>query len=259
MIEAIILGIIEGITEFLPVSSTAHLILASYLLKIEQTNFHKFFEVFIQSGAICAVIFNYFYLLKQNKDLIKKIIVSFMPTAFFGFFLYKIIKNVFFENYILIALSFIILGIIFIIIEKLINNKKIELELNLNNLNYKKAFLIGIFQSLAVIPGVSRAGAVILGMLILKFKREESVLYSFFIAVPTIISAGLYDLYKTGFNELILSQQNIIYLIIGFITSFIFALITIKWFIKYLQKNNLKPFGWYRIILGIIFLLIFNF
>lgn len=254
MIEIIILGIIEGITEFLPVSSTAHLILVSYLLKIEQTNFHKFFEVFIQSGAICAVIFNYFYLLKQNKELIKKIIISFIPTAFFGFLLYKVIKDTFFENYILISLSFITLGLIFIIIEKLINNKKIKLELNLNHLDYKKAFLVGIFQSLAIIPGISRAGAVILGMLLLKFKREESVLYSFFVAVPTIISAGLYDLYKTGMGELYLSGQNIIYLTIGFISSFISAYLTIRWFIKYLQKNNLIPFGWYRIILGIIFL-----
>lgn len=247
-------GVIEGITEFLPISSTAHLILASYILKITPNDFHKFFEVFIQSGAICAVIFNYFYFLKQKPELIKKIITSFIPTAIFGFFLYKIIKNVFFENYILISLSFIILGIIFILIEKLIINGKIKLELDLNQLNYKKAFLIGIFQGFAVIPGVSRAGAVILGMFLLKFKREESVLYSFFIAVPTIISAGLYDLYKTGINELVLSSQNIIHLIIGFITSFIFALLTIRWFIKYLQKNNLVPFGFYRIIIGLIFL-----
>lgn len=252
MIQSFILGIIEGITEFLPISSTAHLILTSYLLKINQNNFHKFFEVFIQTGAICAILFNYFYFLKQKKELVKKITISFIPTAIIGFLLYKMIKNFFFENYILIASSFIFLGLAFIILEKLIQKNKIKLELALNQLNYKQAFLIGVFQGLAVIPGVSRAGAVILGMLILKFKREESVLYSFFLAVPTIISAGLYDFYKTGFNQI--PNQDWLNLIIGFITSFIFALITIRWFIQYLQKNNLIPFGIYRIIIGLIFL-----
>ncbi len=253
--QAFILGIIEGITEFLPISSTAHLILISKLLKIEPTNFHKLFEVFIQTGAILAVILNYFNLLKNNLSLIKKIIISFIPTAFIGFLFYKIIKNVFFENYLIISFSFIFLGLIFILIEKLILKNKINLKLDLNNLDYKKAFLIGLFQALAILPGISRSGIIIAIMLLLKFKREEAVLYSFFLAVPTIFSAGIYDLYKTGLNNLFL-LNNFIYITIGFLTSFIFALITIRWFIKYLQKNNLIPFGIYRIIIGILFFIL---
>ncbi|GIW65528.1 MAG: undecaprenyl-diphosphatase [Candidatus Parcubacteria bacterium] len=250
-----ILGIVEGITEFLPISSTAHLILVSNLLKIQQTDFHKLFEVFIQSGAILAVIFNYFNLLKNNLNLIKKIIVSFIPTAIIGIVFYKIIKNLFFENYLIIASSLIIIGFIFILVEKLISKNKLRLSLDLNNLDNKQAFLIGLFQGLAIIPGVSRAGAVILIMLILRFKREEAVLYSFLLATPTIISASLYDLYKTGINSLFIGQ-NFIYLLIGFVSSFIFALLTINWFIKYLKKNNLIPFGFYRIIIGILILLL---
>lgn len=253
LIDAFILGAIEGITEFLPISSTAHLILVSKILNIKQSDFHKFFEVFIQIGAISAVIFNYFYILRQKKELIKKLIISFIPTATIGFLLYKIIKNIFFENFLIISFSFIFLGLIFIILEKLISKNKLKLDLNLDNLNYKQAFLIGLFQALAVIPGISRAGAVISIMMILKFKREEAVLYSFLLAVPTIISAGFFDLYKTGFNQIMIFE-NLLYTIVGLIASFIFALITIRLFIKYLQNNTLSIFGFYRIIIGLIFL-----
>ncbi|GIW66564.1 MAG: undecaprenyl-diphosphatase [Candidatus Parcubacteria bacterium] len=249
-----ILGSIEGITEFLPISSTAHLIFISKIIGISQTDFHKLFEVFIQSGAIFAVIFNYFHLLKKNKNLIKKIIVSFIPTALLGFLMYKIIKNIFFENYLLISLSLVSIGIVFILIENLISKNKLKLELDLNDLSYKKAFLIGLFQSLAIVPGVSRAGAVILTMMLLRFKREEAVLYSFLLAVPTIILAGAYDLYKTGIENIFLIE-NFIHISIGFITSFIFAFLTIRWFIKYLQKNNLILFGVYRIIIGLVFVI----
>lgn len=258
MLESFILGIIEGITEFLPISSTAHLILFSYLLKIPQTDFHKFFEVFIQIGAILAVIFNYFQLLLSNKNLIKKILISFIPTVLISLIFYKVIKNIFFESILLIIAMLIFIGIIFLIIELLIKKSKLRLEYKLDDLNYLQAFLIGIFQSFAIIPGVSRAGAVILGMLFLKFQREDAVLYSFLLAIPTIISAGIYDLYQSGFKELTFEIKNIIYLSIGFITSFIFALITIRWFINYLQKNDLTIFGYYRIIFGLIFLIIFG-
>lgn len=254
MLEAIILGIIEGTTEFLPISSTAHLILVSYLLKIEQTEFHKFFEVFIQIGAILAVIVNYFIFLLNNRYLIKKIIVSFIPTAFTGVVFYKIIKNIFFESKLLIVLMLIFIGILFILIEIIIKKEKIKLENKLDNLNYFQAFLIGLFQALAIIPGVSRAGAVILSMIFLKFRREDAVLYSFFLAVPTIISAGLYDFYKIGQQQILFNFQNFVYILVGFITSFIFAFLTIRWFINYLQKNNLIIFGYYRIFLGLIFL-----
>ncbi|MCS7183939.1 MAG: undecaprenyl-diphosphate phosphatase [Patescibacteria group bacterium] len=257
IISYFILGAIEGITEFLPISSTAHLILFSYLLKIPQTDFHKFFEVFIQSGAILAVFVSYFKFILNNKRLIKNIIISFIPTAIISVILYRIIKNIFFESYFLIIFMSIAVGILFIFIEYLIRSNKLVLNKSLNNLNYFQSFMIGIIQALAVIPGVSRAGAVILGMLILKFKREDSVIYSFLLAVPTIIAAGIYDLYKSGLKNLYFDFSNIIYLSVGFLTSFIFAYLTIKWFIKYLEKNDLNIFGYYRIIFGLIFLVIF--
>lgn len=257
ILNYIILGIVEGITEFLPISSTAHLILFSFLLKIEQTEFHKFFEVFIQSGAILAIIFNYFKFLIFNKNLIKKIVVSFIPTALISLFFYQTIKNIFFENRLLIISMLIIIGAVFILVENLIKKDKIKLIHHLDTMSYFQALLIGTFQALAIIPGISRAGAVILGMLFLKFKREDAVLYSFFLALPTIISAGIYDLYKVGYDTTIFNFQNFIYLLTGLTTSFIFALITIKWFIIYLQKNNLIIFGYYRIILGLILLKLF--
>jgi undecaprenyl-diphosphatase len=262
LINSIFLGIIEGLTEFLPISSTAHLILASNILKIDQNDFIKFFEIFIQSGAILSIIFLYFKYILKNKRLILPIIVSFFMTSLIALPFYKIIKNVFFEDIFLIIFSLIFIGLLMIIIENLIEKNKIKIFKNLENLTLNEAILIGIFQSLSIVPGVSRAGAVILGMLLLKYKRDEAVLYSFLLSVPTIISAGLFDLYKTGFDKIFLIKENLIYLITGFIFSFISALIVVKLFIKYLQNHNLKIFGYYRIILGIIIIVlikIFNF
>lgn len=254
-----LLGAIEGITEFLPISSTAHLILFSNLFNIPQSDFHKFLEIFIQSGAILAVIFNYFKFILNNKHLIPKLITSFIPTAIISLIFYKLIKNIFFENQIIIISALILGGTIFIIFELLINKKIIQLQYNLNNLSFFQALLIGIFQSLAIIPGISRAGSVILGMLFLKFQRKDAIIYSFLLAVPTIISASLYDLYKVGINNLVFNFDNIFYLMISFLTSFIFAFLTINWLINYLNKNSFIIFGYYRIIFGILFLIILEF
>ncbi|BCX15121.1 MAG: undecaprenyl-diphosphatase [Candidatus Parcubacteria bacterium] len=254
LLKYFLLGIIEGITEFLPISSTAHLILVSNLLKIPQTEFHKFLEIFIQTGAILAVIFNYFKFILDNKHLIPKLLASFIPTAIISLIFYKLIKNVFFESQLLIILTLILGGLIFIIFELLINKKIIQLQYSLDNLTFIYALLIGIFQSLAIIPGVSRAGAVILGMLFLRFQRKDSVLYSFLLAVPTIISAGFYDLYKVGIENLVFNFNNIFYLSIAFLTSFVFALLTINWLINYLNKNNFLIFGYYRLVFGLLFL-----
>lgn len=251
IIQAIILGIVEGLTEFLPVSSTAHLIITSRILNLPQTDFQKFFEVFIQSGAILAVIFLYLQYILKNKNLVKIIIFSFLPTAIIGFGLYKIIKNVFFESSILLVGSMFIIGFVFLIIECLIAKKKIVLKKSIDNLSLFKAVAIGFFQALAVVPGVSRAGIVMVVMMLMGYKRDESAKYSFLLAVPTILAAGLYDLYKS--REII--NQSINYspqLIIGFIVSFITAYIVIRWFINYLKNNSLVIFGIYRIILSLI-------
>jgi undecaprenyl-diphosphatase len=247
VLQSIILGIVEGMTEFLPVSSTFHLIWAGKILDIQQTDLQKMFDVFIQSGAISAVFLLYFKTVITNKKLISRIIFSFIPTAIIGFILYKTIKGVFFENFFLQIFIFIAIGIIFLVFEK--NSDKKAINRNIDSLTAKEAILIGIIQALAVFPGVSRAGAVIIGMVFLKIKREEAAKYSFLLAVPTIFAASTYDLLKNK-DLLIAQSQNMLLLIIGFTAAFLSALIVVRWFIGYLQKNTLAVFGWYRIVLG---------
>ncbi|OGK22018.1 hypothetical protein A3C23_02925 [Candidatus Roizmanbacteria bacterium RIFCSPHIGHO2_02_FULL_37_13b] len=248
-LHAVILGIVEGLTEFLPISSTAHLIWISKFLGLQTTEFTKFFEVFIQSGAILAVVILYFKYLLEHKTLLLNLLLSFIPTAFIGFFLYKVIKNVFFESSNLILLVFFIVGIIFILFELFINQNKIKPRRSINEIRPWEAIIIGFGQSLAIVPGVSRAGAVIVTMMGFNFRRDEAARYSFFLAIPTIISASVFDLLKTDFS-LVSDPENISLVVLGFITSFITALFVVKWFIKYLQNNNLIGFGIYRIVVA---------
>ncbi|OGK16911.1 hypothetical protein A3H80_02565 [Candidatus Roizmanbacteria bacterium RIFCSPLOWO2_02_FULL_37_19] len=250
IIEVMILGLVEGATEFLPISSTAHLIITSSFLRLPQSEFISFFEVFIQSGAILAVIFLYFDYIRKHQDLIPKVLISFVPTAIIGFFMREIIKTVFFQSMTIIASSLFIVGILFIVIEMLIQKKKLTLKKSLTDLSYQDAFFAGLIQSFAIIPGVSRAGAVIVGMMFMKYKRSEGAVYSYLLAVPTIIGASILDLVKTDYS--LLTNQNIMIVGTGFLVSFFSALMFIKWFIKYLQSNSLTLFGLYRIILAII-------
>lgn len=250
LFNALILGLVEGVTEFLPISSTAHLIISSKLLNIPQTEFQKFFEVFIQSGAILAVVFIYWKVILKNKSLMINIILSFIPTAVVGLLLHKVIKGVFFESLTLIAVSLFIIGLFFIIFEFLLKKKIVKTNKKIIQMTIIQALLIGLGQSLAVVPGVSRAGAVILTMMALGFNREESALYSFVLAVPTLFAASALDLIKIN-PQLIFSGNNLTFLIIGTITSFVSALFAIKWFVKFLQSNSLTYFGVYRMGLAI--------
>lgn len=250
IITATILGLVEGITEFLPISSTAHLIISSKLLNVPATEFQKFFEVFIQSGAILAVVFIYWKIIIKNKSLLINIILSFIPTAVVGLLLHKVIKGVFFESFTLIAASLFVIGLFFIIFEYLLKKKIVKTDKKIIQMTIVQALLIGVGQSLAVVPGVSRAGAVILTMMIMGFNREESALYSFVLAVPTLFAASAFDFIKTD-PQLIFVDNNPVFLIIGLMTSFVSALLAIKWFINFLQKNSLSYFGVYRIGLAI--------
>lgn len=245
VIHAAILGMIEGLTEFLPISSTAHMIIGSRLLGLEQTEFLKFFEIVIQIGAIFAVVFLYF---KQffNKRLIKQLLCSFIPTAIVGFLLYKVIKTIFFESNILISLSLIVVGILFIIIERL----KLREHKSIAQMSLQTAFVIGLAQSLAVVPGVSRAGIVIITMMLLGFKRDESAQYSFMLALPTLAAAATLDMIKMRTVQL--SFNEIEMLTVGMIIAFFVALVSMKWFIGFLQNKKLTFFGFYRIGIGII-------
>ncbi|KKP72282.1 MAG: Undecaprenyl-diphosphatase [Candidatus Roizmanbacteria bacterium GW2011_GWA2_35_19] len=254
IIHSFVLGVVEGVTEFLPISSTAHLIITSKLLGITQTEFIKFFEVFIQSGAILAVIFIYFSYVVKHKDLWLKIAISFIPTAIVGLILEKTITKYFFNSLRLIEVAMFGVGILFIVFEWMIKKGKIRLSKSIQEMNHWEAFLIGVGQSLAVVPGVSRAGIVMLTMMGQGFKRSESAIYSFILAIPTIFAASTLDFFKTDF-KLLTNNSNLQFLLIGFFTSFVFAYIFVKWLIGYLKKYTLVTFGLYRIILTIILLL----
>lgn len=254
LLHALILGIVEGVTEFLPISSTAHLILASNWLNIPQTDFQKFFEVFIQSGAILAVIFLYFSYVFKHKKIQWNVLLSFLPTAVVGLFLFEVIKSVFFESTSLIVGALILIGSIFILLEFLVKEGKLILNKSLMDISWQHALVIGLFQSLAVVPGVSRAGIVMVAMMLMKYKREDAAVYSFLLAIPTLLAAGALDFYKTS-QVVNLSNDTLVYLIVGFVVSFATAYIAVKWLISYLQKHTLTAFGLYRIVLAIIVML----
>lgn len=261
--HSIILGIVEGITEFLPISSTGHMILASSLLKIPDTATLKSFEIIIQLGAILAVLILY---LKEffNLEVIKKLFIAFLPTAVIGVTVYKLIKSLLGNNLVVI-LSLIVGGIFMIMVEnfysrKNLNSPKLDDKLkgeektnfNIKEISYLQAFYLGLWQSIAMIPGVSRSGATIIGGLLMNLKRETIVKFSFLLAVPTMAAATGLDLIKS-YKDI---SGNLLNISVGFVVSFIFAMIFIKWLLAYVQKHNFKIFGWYRIFIAIAFLLV---
>lgn len=250
--QSIILGIVEGLTEFLPISSTAHLILTGKVLNIIQTEFVKSFEIAIQLGAIMGVVWLYGKKVWLNKEIIKKITAAFLPTAFLGFLLYKIFKSYLMENLSVIVWTLFLGGIILIIFEYWHKEKQGNTE-EIEKISYKKCFLIGSCQAIAMVPGVSRAAATILGGLCLGIKRETIVEFSFLLAVPTMLAATGYDLLKSGFN---FSVDQFGLLVVGFSVSFLVAVLAIKFLLNYIQRNDFKRFGFYRIIIGLIFWLI---
>lgn len=256
--DAIIFGIVEGITEFLPVSSTYHLILTSRILGIEQTEFIKLFEVFIQSGAISAAMLLYVKEVWKNKSLGANALLAFLPTAIIGLMLYDIVKNVFFESQIISLSIFFLFGVIFLILEYYIGKGTLKLKANTKTMTLRHALLIGLGQSIALIPGVSRAGAVIVTMMLLQYKRDEAAKFSFILSIPTIFAASVLDVIQM--REVVMAEQNNVYLLaIGTVTSGIVAFIVMKWFIHFLQNNTLVLFGWYRILAVIIIVLVSTF
>lgn len=250
--QAIILSIIEGLSEFLPISSTGHLILASEALNIPQTNFVKSFQIFIQLGAILAVVVLYWRMVLQNKAIWKKIITAFIPTAIIGFLLYKFIKVYLLGNDKITLLALLIGGIILIVLELIYKEKDHHVE-KIEDITYKNAAIIGLCQSLAVIPGVSRSAATVIGALFLGTKRKAAVEFSFLLAVPTMLAATGLDLVKENF-AFTADQYSI--LAIGFLGSFVVAIVAIKWLLRFVRNHTFIPFGIYRIVLAILFWLV---
>ncbi len=247
--QAIILAIIEGITEFLPISSTGHMIIASSFFGIEHAIFTKLFTIIIQLGAILSVVVLYFKRFFQTFDFYFKILIGFIPAVILGLLFSEKIDALL-ENPITVAISLLLGGILLLKVDDWFGNS------SNTEITYFKAFKIGLFQCLAMIPGVSRSGASIVGGMSQNLSRPSAAEFSFFLAVPTMLGATVkkcYDFYQDGFE---LTQEQINLLLIGNIIAFIVALIAIQSFIGFLSKNGFKVFGYYRIIVGIALLII---
>lgn len=254
ILQSLIMGIVEGLTEFLPISSTAHLILTGQLLNIPDSEFLKSFEISIQLGAILSVVILYWKRVWNNISIIWKLAAAFIPTSVIGLAFYKIVKNYLMDSLLLIAITLILGGIIIYFFENWYAKKNIKEEatdLDLNQITYKQAAILGAVQAIAMIPGVSRSGATIIGGLAQGIKRKTIVEFSFLLAIPTMLAATVLDLYK---NPNIISSDTLVVWLVGFVTSFITAIIGVKFLIKYVQKNDFKAFAYYRIILGLIIL-----
>lgn len=256
-IQAIIMGIVEGLTEFLPISSTFHLIFTARILSLESGEFLKMFEVVIQSGAIAALAVIYTQTLLKDRRLFSLVITSFIPTALIGFALHKIIKNVFFESTGLMLGVFIGVGILFLVVEKYIQKKQYCLEKTCESMTYGQALLIGLTQACAIIPGVSRAGAVLLPMIILGYKRNEAAKYTFLLSLPTIFAASALDLYQ-GRQLLMGGGSDWLLLCLGFVVAMVIAYLVVKWLLQYLATHSLALFGWYRLAVGTLLLFFFK-
>lgn len=247
--HAIILAIIEGITEYLPISSTGHMIIGSSLMGISELEFTKVFEVNIQFGAILSVVVLYWKRFFQSFDFYKKLLAAFLPAAIIGFLLNDIIDKLL-ESVVVVAVMLVLGGIILVFIDKYFENKATK-----SDITYIDAVKIGLFQCIAMVPGVSRSAATIIGGMFQGLSRKESAEFSFFLAVPTMFAASAYKLLK-AFKQgsLTFSTDELQLLAVGNIVAFIIAMVAIKFFITYLQKYGFKVFGYYRIVVGLIIL-----
>lgn len=246
--EALVLGIVEGITEFLPISSTGHLILVGSLLDIPQSDFVKSFEIAIQLGAILAVVFLYAKILLRNGALIKKVVVAFIPTAVIGLLFYKIVKQLLLGSQ-AVVLWMLALGGIALIIFELLHAEKKTAENELAHMSYKTALTVGLFQSIAIIPGVSRAAATIVGGLLCGLTRKSITEFSFLLAIPTMAAATGLDLLK---NASSFSLNHLTILAVGFVSAFIVALFSVKFLLRFIKTHTFIAFGVYRVVIAII-------
>lgn len=267
LFKALIFGIIEGITEWLPISSTGHLILADEFLKLKTSEeFKNMFDVVIQLGAIMAVVVLYFQKLnpwspkktvlekKRTWTLWFKVVVAMIPTVLIALPFNDTVEELF-NNSITVSIALIVYGILFIVIEKYNANRQPKVN-TLSQLTYKTALIIGIFQVLSIIPGTSRSGSTILGAILIGTSRYVAAEFTFFLAIPTMFGASLLKVVKFGFH---FTGMEVALLLTGMVSAFIVSIIAIKFLMNYIKKNDFKAFGYYRIVLGIIVLLYFSF
>ncbi len=252
-LEAFIIALVEGLTEFLPVSSTGHMMIATALLGVKATPFVKLFTVAIQLGAILSVVVIYFKRFLKSVNFYLKLIIAFIPAAIAGFLLGDYIDSAL-ENVFGVAIALFFGGVILLFVDKWFSGNALEKE---EDITLLKALKIGAFQCIALFPGISRSGATIIGGMTQKLTRKNAAEFSFFLAVPTMFAATakkLLDFYKEG---LTLDSHEISLLIFGNVIAFIVAILAIKFFIGMLNKNGFKVFGWYRIIIGGILIILF--
>lgn len=253
ILQAIILSIVEGITAFLPISSTGHLILTSKVLGIAQTEFVKSFEVIIQLGAILAVILLYFNTVVKNVKIWGRTLLAFIPTGIIGIFVYDFVKASLLGNYNVVIFSLFFGGVAILLLEEFVTSKGNKIE-SIEQLTPARSVLVGVIQSISMVPGVSRALATIFGGLSVGLSRKSATEFSFLLAVPTMLAASGFDLIKTGY---MFSTQEYVVLAVGFVGAFISALISIKFLINFVQKHSFRAFAIYRIVLAIVFWILY--
>ncbi len=246
--HAFIMGMVEGLTEFLPVSSTGHLILTAHLMGLTHDQFTKSFEISIQLGAILAVVFLYWKRLVSDFELWKRVLVAFLPTGLLGFTFYRLIKDYLIGNDKVVVLS-LFLGGVFLLFADRLCERYCTLE-DVSQLSYKRAFAVGLFQSLAMVPGVSRSGATIIGGMLMGLNRKKAAEFSFLLAVPTMFVATAYDLYK---SHAYFNNEEWSILAIGFFTAFFSALLSVKFLLSFVSKYSFVPFGIYRIFVSLVY------
>ena len=248
-LHAAILAVVEGITEFLPVSSTGHLVLASQVLGIAQTDFVKSFEIAIQLGAILAVVLLYLHTLILQKKIFVRLVVAFIPSAVLGAALYNTIKGTLLGNSTVTLWAIFLGGIAIIIFEYWYRVEEHHIE-KIEDMSLPRVFAVGIFQSVSMIPGVSRAAATIIGGLFAGLRRRAAVEFSFLLAIPTMLGATVLDIAKSGWQ---FTPDEYGLLAVGFLGAFVTALIAVKYFLRFIERHTFASFGIYRIALAIVF------
>ncbi len=249
ILDAILTAIVEGLTEFLPISSTGHMILLNSILGNGEDEFTKTFEIVIQLGAIMAIVLLYARRFITQWDIYLKLFVAFLPAAALGFLFHDFIKEKLFNHWV-VAISLILGGMVLILLDRILKPTEQTPE-ELTNISYKQSLFIGCFQCLAMVPGVSRAAATIIGGMFNGLSKKSAAEFSFLLAIPTMFAASGYDLLKF---EGTISNEQWTTIGIGFVVAFLTAIVAVKWFVKLLEKHGFAGFGWYRIAIGVLFL-----